>query len=149
MRPLRPEWCETVNFLIFRTTPEFHRRLRRSCIGSHTHELSYFGRSQFVIGHKPVGHATRCFAKRIIERPAHAHRHDFVGSLQARSGRALTRDHVHRELDVHSSFESIAIKFAVALQGVCISEIQQCARIGHRKVTVVPSPISLKSMLPP
>src|SRR5438270_902637 len=75
------------------------------------------------------------------------HCHNLVGSLQARFGSPLALQ--NGEFDVHRGFKSIAVQPAIALNRVCVSQIQQCSRFAAGRYTVVPSPISLKSILPP
>ncbi len=51
-----------------------------------------------------------------------------------RPGNALVRNYVHSNFDIHRSLQRVAVQFAIALHGVSVAEVQQCAGNIHRQI---------------
>ncbi len=62
---------------------------------------------------------------------------------------ALIRDDINSPFHIHGCFQCIAIKLAVTLRRMCVSEIEQRAGVRHPKIDGCSLPVSLKSMFPP
>jgi hypothetical protein len=103
-------------------------------LGRCSEDLRDLRRRQAVVLFEPLGHPGGGVLQGTLERAVEADGHDVCGRLDAWRGDAFVRDQVDREFDVHGGFESVAVQFAVPLQGMTIAHVEQGAGLANLQV---------------